>query len=270
MRFSPSAALPVLLLTAVPSQVAAHGLHGDLPIPKLLGGGRRFLSEFLATSRAEMAANAPLNARAALPDVTEAHNHHHLPTREEMEADDPALRDAAALRRRQNGGKDGKCGPGAGSCAKGYCCSPEGWCGLTPDYCSAPDCLINYGSGCDANQKPEGVDTSNVARPHVGSVLYGGLGIYDCVKKGDIAITFDDGPYNYTGDLLDKFAAYGAKATFFITGNNLGKGMINDYSKPWAGFIRVSIIVISLRSPYFSFPRYARYCQLTKITENGR
>jgi hypothetical protein len=37
-------------------------------------------------------------------------------------------------------------------------------------------------------------------------VLYGGAGIYDCVNTGDIAITFDDGPYLYTNDLLDKFS----------------------------------------------------------------
>ncbi|CAK7230130.1 hypothetical protein SCUCBS95973_007467 [Sporothrix curviconia] len=224
MRPSPSAALPLLLL-AVSGPVAAHGPHGDLAIPKLLGGGRRFLSELLAY--------APFNAGAAAGPATTRPQ-----TREEMEEAEPELHESAALRRRQVGGKDGMCGPGVGSCAKGYCCSPEGWCGLTSDYCAAPDCMLNYGSGCDGNQKPEGVDTSGVARPHVGSVLYGGLGIYDCVEKGDIAITFDDGPYNYTGDLLDKLAAYGAKATFFITGNNLGKGMINDYSKPWAGYIR--------------------------------
>jgi peptidoglycan/xylan/chitin deacetylase (PgdA/CDA1 family) len=35
-------------------------------------------------------------------------------------------------------------------------------------------------------------------------VLYGGAGIYDCVKAGDIALTFDDGPYIYTSALLDK------------------------------------------------------------------
>ncbi len=54
------------------------------------------------------------------------------------------------------------------------------------------------------NQKPSGADTSDVARPKLGSVLYGGAGIYDCVKAGDIALTFDDGPYIYTSDLLDK------------------------------------------------------------------
>jgi hypothetical protein len=64
---------------------------------------------------------------------------------------------------------------------------------------------MNYGPACDANQKPDGVDTSTIPRPRIGSIPYGGVGIYDCVNKGDIAITFDDGPYNFTNDLLDKF-----------------------------------------------------------------
>ncbi|KAL2135528.1 hypothetical protein VTI74DRAFT_8134 [Chaetomium olivicolor] len=97
---------------------------------------------------------------------------------------------------------------------------------------------MNYGSGCDANQKPSGADTSGVARPKVGNVLYGGAGIYDCVKAGDIALTFDDGPYIYTNDLLDKLKSYGAKATFFITGNNIGKGMINDPSTIYPAIIK--------------------------------
>lgn len=49
-------------------------------------------------------------------------------------------------------------------------------------------------------------DTSTIARPKLGKVRYGGVGIYDCVNNGDIAVTFDDGPYEYTNDLLDKFA----------------------------------------------------------------
>ncbi|KAI5928687.1 carbohydrate-binding module family 18 [Camillea tinctor] len=100
------------------------------------------------------------------------------------------------------------------------------------------DCQINYGSGCDGNQKPDGVDTSDIERPKLGDVRYGGVGIYDCVNPGDIAVTFDDGPYNYTNDLLDKFAEYGAKATFFITGTNLHKGKINDPDLPWASVIQ--------------------------------
>jgi len=74
------------------------------------------------------------------------------------------------------------------------------------DYCTAPDCQLNYGPGCDGNKKPSGVDTSGIARPKLGKVQYGGVGIYDCVTKGDIALTFDDGPYNFTGALLDKLA----------------------------------------------------------------
>ncbi|KAK2038719.1 glycoside hydrolase/deacetylase [Colletotrichum somersetense] len=124
-------------------------------------------------------------------------------------------------------GDNVNCGPGYGACAPGYCCSPTGWCGTTPDYCRSPDCLINYGPACDGNQKPTGRDTSNDPRPLLGSIPYGGLGIYDCVNQGDIAITYDDGPYIYTAAMLDAFKAHGAVATWFITGNNIGKGMIN-------------------------------------------
>lgn len=59
------------------------------------------------------------------------------------------------------------------------------------------------------NKKPSGVDTTSVPRPKLGNVLYGGNGIYDCVNPGEIAITFDDGPYLYTNDLLDKFKVRG-------------------------------------------------------------
>lgn len=61
------------------------------------------------------------------------------------------------------------------------------------------------------NQKPWGLDTSQVARPKVGNVLYGGAGIYNCKKVGDIALTFDDGPYKYTTDLLDKLRVSGCR-----------------------------------------------------------
>ncbi|KAJ0165699.1 Chitin deacetylase [Colletotrichum tanaceti] len=89
------------------------------------------------------------------------------------------------------------------------------------------DCQINYGPGCDGNQKPSGPDTANDARPLKGSIPYGGLGIYDCENDGDVAVTYDDGPYIYTAAMLDAFKAHSAVATWFITGNNLGKGQIN-------------------------------------------
>ena len=91
------------------------------------------------------------------------------------------------------------------------------------EYCAAPGCQFNYGPACDDNTIPSGTNTSSVARPHLGSVLYGGAGIYDCTVEGTIAITYDDGPYIYTEHILDVLKSYSAKATFFITGNNNGK-----------------------------------------------
>lgn len=66
------------------------------------------------------------------------------------------------------------------------------------------------------------------------------LGVYikSCTVDNTIALTFDDGPYLYTSDLLDLLSQYDAKATFFITGNSLGKGRIDDPSTEWPSIIR--------------------------------
>jgi len=54
---------------------------------------------------------------------------------------------------------------------------------------------------------------------------------------GTVAITYDDGPIgDYTSHILDVFKTYNAKATFFITGNNINKGQIDVAS---SGFIPV-------------------------------
>ncbi len=81
---------------------------------------------------------------------------------------------------------------------------------------------------------PAGASTRNDARPVLGNVPIGGAGIYSCSTPGEVALTFDDGPYIYTDHILDLLAAAGAKATFFITGNNLGKGAIDTN---WASVI---------------------------------
>jgi len=98
--------------------------------------------------------------------------------------------------------------------------------------------MFDFGPAADANVVPSGGTTRNIARPKVGTVAYGGEGIYVCTKPGQIAITYDDGPYVYTSDLLDLFAQYGFKATFFVTGRNLYKGSIDDESQPWPAMIR--------------------------------
>jgi peptidoglycan/xylan/chitin deacetylase (PgdA/CDA1 family) len=69
-----------------------------------------------------------------------------------------------------------------------------------------------------------------VSRPLLGNVSYDSAGIDHCTTPGTIALTFDDGPYNYT--------SHGAKATFFITGNNLGKGQIDVEENGWPAVIR--------------------------------
>lgn len=58
------------------------------------------------------------------------------------------------------------------------------YCGSTSDYCAAPDCQFQYGPLCDANKKPSGNSTAGIARPQLGSIEYGGVGIYDCEVPG--------------------------------------------------------------------------------------
>lgn len=53
-----------------------------------------------------------------------------------------------------------------------------------------------------------------------------------------MALTFDDGPYIYTDAILDQLQAYGVKATFFVTGNNDGKGAIDNVDTPWPAVIQ--------------------------------
>ncbi|POR32104.1 Polysaccharide deacetylase [Tolypocladium paradoxum] len=133
---------------------------------------------------------------------------------------------------------NGRCGVQFGtSCQAGDCCSTGGWCGQGYLYCSSPACQIEYCDSCDGNVRPNGRDTEDVPRPQVGPVPYG-QGVYHCDVDGVIALSFDDGPHVYTEDLLNLLHEYNAKATFFITGRNLGKGAINDASKSWPALIR--------------------------------
>ncbi|XPS75252.1 hypothetical protein M3J07_007334 [Ascochyta lentis] len=197
MRFS-----EVLAASVVVPLVAAHGdIQGA---PKLFG----------LPSDVKIRTPSPRAARAAAA----AQGPHHLLVR-------------------QGGDTNNRCGPSFGNavCAEGYCCSGAGYCGNTSEHCNAPDCLFNYGPGCDANKTPAGASTRNDARPQKGSVQYGGAGIYNCVKPGTVAITYDDGPYIYTDQVLDQFNAAGFKATFFVTGINIGKGAIDE---KWSGVIK--------------------------------
>ncbi|KAK2064201.1 glycoside hydrolase/deacetylase [Colletotrichum caudatum] len=201
MRWSPA------LLATLAGLEAAHA-HGNAPHPNIVLPRLRDKEEL----RQRRAAFEPWNP-PSVPNKPHNHARNHLNPRQ-ASTTIPV-------------GDNDQCGGSFGRCANGFCCSAEGWCGTGPDYCSAPDCQITYGPACDGNQKPSGSDTSKDTRTRKGSVPYGGVGIYSCEKPGDIAVTYDDGPYLYTAAMLDAFKAHSAVATFFITGNNLGKGQIN-------------------------------------------
>ncbi|GAO49673.1 hypothetical protein G7K_3820-t1 [Saitoella complicata NRRL Y-17804] len=145
---------------------------------------------------------------------------------------------------------DNTCGGTNGyTCPDSSCCSQYGWCGTTTDYCGT-GCQQSFsgaGATCSTGDAvtsggymPAGTNTSTVPRPLVGNVEYkdysSGLGgIFECMTPGQIALTFDDGPYIYTDQLLEKIhTSYpDARVTFFITGNNIGKGPIDDPQYGW-------------------------------------
>ncbi|THY05566.1 glycoside hydrolase/deacetylase [Aureobasidium pullulans] len=195
--------LALATLALVPSFIEAHG---DVP------GAPRVFGRRSALSGARRARNVASSYQPVVPEVHE--------------------------KRQASTNTEGQCGQGFGSCADGYCCSEAGWCGQGSDYCAAPGCQFNFGPACDDNTIPSGSSTSTVARTKLGNVLYGGAGIYDCTVAGTIAITYDDGPYIYTEHILDVLKQYSAKATFFITGNNNGKGEIDNAAYPWAATIK--------------------------------
>lgn len=53
-----------------------------------------------------------------------------------------------------------------------------------------------------------------------------------------VALTFDDGPYIYTNQILDLLDKLAVKATFFVAGNNRGKGHIDNPSLSWASTVK--------------------------------
>ncbi|RFN53728.1 putative chitin binding protein [Fusarium flagelliforme] len=134
--------------------------------------------------------------------------------------------------------KRASCGKDAGSCPKGQCCSESGNCGTASAYCTSPQCQMAYSNGnCDGSKKPKGETTANTPRSTSGKAPYN-IYITNCTNPGTVALTFDDGPYKYTGQVLDVLKKHNIKATFFITGNNLGKGQIDDPSTPWPKILR--------------------------------
>ncbi|KAK4167638.1 family 4 putative carbohydrate esterase [Cladorrhinum sp. PSN259] len=61
--------------------------------------------------------------------------------------------------------------------------------------------------------------------------------IYHCTVPGTVALTFDDGPYNFTPRLLDLLDQAGVKATFFVNGENWSHEIDNP-STPWPEILK--------------------------------
>ncbi|KAG7146576.1 Chitin deacetylase like protein [Verticillium longisporum] len=62
-----------------------------------------------------------------------------------------------------------------------------------------------------------------------------GQTLYSCVNPGQVALTYDDGPYTFTSSLLDVLDEEGVTATFFLTGSNFGREMTSD---PWSAIVQ--------------------------------
>ncbi|ROT42054.1 chitin deacetylase [Sodiomyces alkalinus F11] len=59
--------------------------------------------------------------------------------------------------------------------------------------------------------------------------------ITTCRSPGQVALTYDDGPYIHTSSLLDHLDDLNVTATFFLVGSNWGRQMDED---EWASIVR--------------------------------
>lgn len=97
---------------------------------------------------------------------------------------------------------------------------------------TAQDADASSSSSEELYQRPSLSWLARLPRPELGSVPYGEL-ITTCNEPDAVALTFDDGPWQYTADLLDILSDYDAEATFFVCGANMGgEGQITDYGHP--------------------------------------
>lgn len=94
------------------------------------------------------------------------------------------------------------CGDGIGICGYGASCNSQGKCGYT-----ATDSSIN--SGC----QPEFGTCDDGNYPRDPNYTCDGV-------AGGIAVTFDDGPAQFTNELLDYLDTVNTKVTFFMNGHN--------------------------------------------------
>lgn len=72
---------------------------------------------------------------------------------------------------------------------------------------------------------------STLPRPRLGKVPYGEV-ITTCTVPNTLALTFDDGPWEYTPELLDLLSRSSARATFFVCGGNMATDQMTGHGSP--------------------------------------
>jgi peptidoglycan/xylan/chitin deacetylase (PgdA/CDA1 family) len=166
----------------------------------------------------------------------------------------------------------GVCGPSNGNatCGGNQCCSVAGYCGSTSDFCADPNnCQLGFGR-CDSDTTPAGPSTINAPRPLLGSLTYTD-DISDCIQPNVVALSYDDGPYLYTSQLLDILKSYNFTATFFMTGNNNGKGAI-DTTDPYPSLIKRMVSeghqVASHTWSHYSLDNVTRALRIQQMVKN--
>lgn len=72
---------------------------------------------------------------------------------------------------------------------------------------------------------------AQLPRPQLGSTPYGQV-ITSCTVPGTLALSFDDGPWLYTLDLLELLQREDVHATFFVCGRNMAEDQLTGYGHP--------------------------------------
>lgn len=83
-------------------------------------------------------------------------------------------------------------------------------------------------------------ETQDMPRPRFGPVPWGeqlGRDDFPCVKAGQIAFTFEDGPSPYTPEILGTLLRYNLRATFFMAGDFEGGGLAQPLYHELARFM---------------------------------
>jgi hypothetical protein len=89
--------------------------------------------------------------------------------------------------------------------------------------------IVSLCAVASAKPIPDPISMITAAGPAAGVV------ITKCSAPGQLALAYDDGPYQYTQKLVDTLTAGGAKGTFFVTGTL--------YGQPSARGILVAILI---------------------------